>query len=125
MKKLYIILGLTVTVLFSLHTQAQNCRFPSYGTTDFTLTMNLQIDSVNNLFMPDSSHCMCDLVFSYNLTGLVPADDDSRFIALAGGSQNPSQDPSLPAALCRLLQAYQQQSVSGIAAISSCRCSDY
>jgi len=114
MKKLYIILGLTVTVLFSLHTQAQTCRFPSYATTNYTLTMDMAMDSVN-LYMPDNSHRLCDIVFSYDLTGLAPADDDSRVIALTGGSQNPSQDASLPAVLCRLLQAYQQQSVEGIA----------
>lgn len=113
MKKLYIILGLTVTVLFSLHTQAQTCRFPSYVTSDYTLTMDMAIDSVS-LYMPDNNHRLCDLVFSYDLTGLVPADDDSRTIALTGGSQNPSQSTSLPAALCRLLQAYSQQSVEGI-----------
>lgn len=113
MKKLYIIIGLIVTVLFPTHTQAQNCRFPSYETTNYSLTVNMQIDSVS-LYMPDSSKCLCDLVFSYDLTGLVPADDDSRFIALTDGSQNPAQDPTLPAALCRLLQAYQQQSVSGV-----------
>lgn len=113
MKKLYIILGLTITVLFTLHTQAQTCRFPSYQTTNYTLTMNMQIDSVT-LYMPDSIHCLCDMVFSYNVVGLEPSDDESRVIALTGGQQDPAQNTSLPATLCRLLQAWQQQDMNGV-----------
>ena len=106
MKKLYIILGLTITVLFTLHTQAQTCRFPSFQTTNYTLTMDMQIDSTT-LYMPDSLHRLCGMVFSYNVVGLTPSDDDSRVIALTGGQENPAQN-TLPAALCRLLQAWQQ-----------------
>ena len=114
MKKLYIILGLAVTVLFSLHTQAQNCRYPStYETTSYALTMNMLIDS-STMYMPDSNHCVCGLMFSYDVVGLTPSEDDSRIIAVSGGTQNPSQDASLPAALCRLLQAYNDHNVNGV-----------
>lgn len=113
MKKLYIILGLTVAVLSFIQTQAQTCRFPAYEVTNYKLIMNMDIDS-SSLYMPDSLHCICDRVFSYNLVGLAPSDDDSRMIALTGGTQDPAQNDSLPAALCRLLQAYQQQNFSAI-----------
>ena len=113
MKKLSIILGLTVTVLFSLHTQAQTCRFPAYGTTNYTLTMDMQIDEVS-LYMPDDAHCLCEKIFSYDVVGMVPVDDASRTIATTGGTANPSGTQTLPATLCRLLQAWQTQNVSGI-----------
>ena len=116
MKKLYIILGLTVTVLFSLHFQAQSqtCRFPAYSTTDYMLTMNMQTDSVS-YFSPDSSHCVCDKVFSYDVVGMSPSDNDSRVIALTGGTANPTGVNTIPAAMCRLLKAFQNQSVTEVA----------
>ena len=116
MKKLYTILGLTVTVLFLLHSQAQSqtCRFPEYSVTNYMITMNMQVDSVS-YFMPDSVHCVCDKVFSYDVVGMNPADDDSRIIALTGGTANPTGVNTIPAAMCRLLQAYQSGSVTEIA----------
>ena len=116
MKKLYIILGLTVIVLFSLHFQAQSqtCRFPAYSTTDYMLTMNMQTDSVS-YFSPDSSHCVCDKVFSYDVVGMTPSDNDSRVIALTGGTANPTGVNTIPAAMCRLLKAFQNQNVTEVA----------
>jgi hypothetical protein len=116
MKKLYIILGLTVTVLFSLHFQAQSqtCRFPAYQTTSYMLTMNMQIDSMS-FYTPDSLHCVCDKVFSYDVEGMTPSDEESRIIALTGGNLNPTGVNTIPAAMCRLLQAFQNQSVSDVA----------
>lgn len=116
MKKLYIILGLAVAVLSFMQTQAQNtCRYPAYQTAGYKLTMNMDIDSMS-FYMPDSLHCICNKVFSYDLTGLVPADDDSRVIALTGGSKNATQDTTLPATLCRILQAFDQQDLDAIRA---------
>ena len=114
MKKIYIILGLAVAVLSFIQTQAQTCRYPSsYQTTNYTLTMDMQIDSTT-LYMSDSSHNVCGMVFSYGVYGLTPSEDDSRIISVSGGTQNPTQDASLPAALCRLLQAYHNHNVNGI-----------
>ena len=74
----------------------------------------MQIDSTS-LYVSDSIHNICGLVFSYDVYGLTPSEDDSRIISVTGGTQNPSQDASLPAALCRLLQAYHNHDVNGIA----------
>ena len=113
MKKIQIILVLTVLVLVSWNVQAQTCRFPAYQTSAYTITMDMQIDATT-LFTPDSIHRVCDKIFSYNLTGLAPSEDDSRFIALTGGSENPAQVQTPSAALCRLLQAYQSHNAENI-----------
>lgn len=112
MKKLYIILGLTVTVLLSQFVKAQNCRFPAYTISNYQLTMDMENGS-NFMYRPDSLHQVCGYVFSYDLTGMTPSEDANRMIALAGGEMNP-QINTLPAALCRLLQAYSTNSMDNI-----------
>lgn len=93
--------------------QAQTCRFPAYTTADYTLTYNMEFDSVAG-YIPDSLHSICGQVFKYSLHGLGPSSDDSRTIALTGGSADPTAANSLPATLCRLLQAYHQLDISAI-----------
>lgn len=114
MKKITITLSLIFTFLASLYVQAQTCRFPSYQTANYTITLDMDIDSTANSYTSDSLHLICGKVFSYNVHGLQPADDESRVIALTGGTANPSQSNTLPAALCRLLQAYNQNNVNSI-----------
>lgn len=113
MKKIQIILVLTVLFMVSWHVQAQTCRFPAYQTSAYTITMDMHIDTTT-FYMPDDEHRVCDAVFSYDLVGLAPSEDDSRFIALTGGSENPAEAQNPPAALCRLLQAYQSHSFDNI-----------
>ena len=93
--------------------QAQTCRFPAYTTADYKLTYNMEFDSVTG-YMPDSLHRICDQVFTYSLHGLVPSSDDSRTIALTGGSADPMTSNTLPAVLCRLLQGYNQLDINAI-----------
>lgn len=113
MKKTTITLSLIFTFLVSLYAQAQTCRFPAYQTADYTLTFDMDFDTLSS-YAIDSVHHLCDKVFSYPVHGLLPSMDESRVIALTGGSANPSQSNSLPAVLCRLLQAYTQQDINGI-----------
>jgi hypothetical protein len=113
MKKIAITLSLIALLLTSLYVQAQTCRFPVYQAADYTLTLDMDIDSTNSC-TPDSVHHICGMVYSYTLHGMIPSDDDSRTIALTGGTANPAQSNTLPAALCRILQAYSQQNVSSI-----------
>lgn len=115
MKKIIFIMGMMVMGI--VFVQAQTCRFPIYQTENYSITMNMQTDSVG-LYMPDSINCVCDKVFTYdNLLGMAPSDDDSRVIALTGGSQNATQSTTLPAMLCRMLQAYGQQDINAIKAL--------
>lgn len=113
MKKLYIYLTLAFVVLLTESVQAQTCRFPAYTPSNYVLTMNMATDS-NGVYMPDSSHCICGLVFSYELTGMAPSEDDSRIISLTGGSQNAANTNTLPAVLCRLLQSYHSNSLENV-----------
>lgn len=113
MKKIQYYILFVFAVLMSLNAQTQTCRFPAYGTADYTLTINMEMDSVVG-FMADSTHCLCYKVFSYNVHGLQPSDDESRTIALTGGNANPAQSNTLPATLCRLLQGYNQLDVNTI-----------
>lgn len=113
MRKLYILSGLIIAMLCSVHSQAQNCRYPSFNTASYTMTFDMDLDTINHHFA-DSAHCLCGKVFSYSAEGMVPSDDDSRFIALTGGSENPSQSNTIPEALCRLLQAYNQHSMAAV-----------
>lgn len=113
MKKIIITLSLTFIFWGFINVQAQTCRFPAYQTTDYRLTFDLDADSLNS-FMPDTVHQVCGKVFSYPIHGLHPSNDSSRIIATTGGSADPAQSNTLPAALCRLLQAYKQHSLSNI-----------
>lgn len=113
MKKIYIITELILMLAVFVQLKAQNCRFPAYQPTNYKLTFDLA-SADPSLRLSDSVHRLCDMVYSYNVTGLVPSDDDSRMIALTGGAENPAQNTSLPAALCRLLQAYQQSDLNAI-----------
>ena len=113
MKKLYIILGLTIAVILSQFAKAQSCRYPLYATTNYQLNKDLETEG-RIWYMPDSLHNVCGYVFSYDLTGMEPSGDDSRMISLTGGQQYPTQDTSLPSALCRLLQAYASNSMDNI-----------
>lgn len=113
MKKITITLSLAFTFLASLYVQAQTCRFPAYQTTDYRITLDMDIDSLIT-YTIDSVHHVCGKVFSYPVHGLLPSGEDSRMIALTGGSANPTQSNTLPAALCRILQAYSQQDLNSI-----------
>ena len=113
MKKLYIFLALALSTLIAMRVQAQNCRFPAYTPGNFVMSMNLELDS-NSIYMRDSIHNICGLVFSYELNGMMPSEDDSRFISLTGGTQDPASENTPPAVLCRLLQAYQTHSVENL-----------
>jgi len=112
MKKITITLSLILIFWGSLYIQAQTCRFPAYQTTDYTLTFDMELDSIIR-HTTDSVYNRCGKVFSYPIHGLQPSNDDSRIIAVTGGSEN-SASNTLPAALCRLLQAYKQNSLSNI-----------
>lgn len=115
MKKIQYILGLTILVLIDLQISGQTCRFPAYHTSSYTLTMDMEMDvNTMNYYTPDREHHLCGMIFSYNLNGLVPSADDSRFITLSDGSEDPAQSNTLPAALCRLLQAYNDNTVNSI-----------
>jgi len=92
-------------------TYAQNCRFPAYNESEYTLTFDLYTDSLS-IYVADSSHCLCDLLYSYQVIGLAPSDSDNRIISLSGGNQNPFQTNTLPSLLCRVLQAYMSQDIS-------------
>lgn len=113
MKKFQNIALLVIATFAILGTSAQTCRFPAYTAVDYTMTVNMEFDSVTGQLI-DSSHAICNNVFSYSVQGLVPSSDDSRIIALTGGSADPATSNTLPAVLCRLLQAYNQQSISAI-----------
>jgi len=117
MKKIYYIFWLIIALLCVVSVQAQTCRFPVYQTGPYFITMNMDIDTVS-YYMPDSITNVCEKVFTYdNLVGMTPSDDDSRVIATTGGSQNAMQSNSLPAILCRMLQAYSQQDLNAIKAL--------
>lgn len=113
MKKFQYIVFIVIAVFTTTTVEAQTCRFPAYTTADYTLTVNTDFDSVNGKLV-DSTHSICDEVFSYSIHGMMPSADESRIIALTGGSADPTQSNTLPAVLCRLLQAYNQLSVNGI-----------
>lgn len=99
--------------LCTLCGQAQTHRLPAYQTTTYTISLDMAIDSTLG-FEEDSAHMLCDKVFSYTLTGLEPSEDTSRIIALTGGTANAADSSTLPAAFCRLLQAYQQHTIAAI-----------
>jgi len=113
MKKSIITLSLVFTLLGCLYVQAQTCRFPSYQTANYTLTFDMDFGPGYS-YTTDSVHHVCAEIFSYSVHGLMPSTDESRVIALTGGSANPAQSNTLPAALCRLLQAYSQHNINGI-----------
>lgn len=113
MKKIQATIFVIIALLVSLNTPAQTCRFPAYTAEDYTITLNMDLDSVAG-YQIDSLHCVCDRVFSYQVHGLLPSADESRIIALTGGSANPEQSNTLPAALCRLLQSYSQHNLNSI-----------
>lgn len=113
MKKTIVTLSLVFTFFGCLYVQAQTCRFPAYQTTDYSLTLDMDIGPGYS-FSADSVNQLCEEVFSYSLHGLAPSNDASRTIALTGGSANPSQSNTLPAALCRILQAYSQNNLNSI-----------
>lgn len=112
MKKLYIVFILVCCTFVGIRVQAQNCRFPAYTSANYSLGMNMKMEGMSSLFVPDSNHCICGLIFSYDLVGMAPSDDSDRVISLSGGSQNPADVNTPPAVLCRLLQAYQTHSVT-------------
>ena len=116
MKKTIVTLSLVFTFFGCLYVQAQTCRFPAYQTADYTLTFNMDFGPGYN-YTTDSVHHICAEIFSYPVHGLVPSADESRMIALTGGSANPSQSNTLPAALCRILQAYSQNNLNSINAL--------
>ena len=113
MKKIQIIIAQIVMLLIAMPIQAQNCRFPAYTPTHYTLAMDLELDSMS-MYKPDSSHRVCGLIFSYDLMGMVPSEDDGRIISITGGNQNPASENTPIAALCRLLQAYRSHSLENI-----------
>lgn len=113
MKKIQIIISLILVCLSFSIAQAQTCRFPAYQSADYTLKFNMDLDSLMG-HVEDSIHCICDKVFSYPVHGMQPSDDDGRTIALTGGSENPAQVNTIPAVLCRLMQAYSQLSLSSV-----------
>jgi len=113
MNKIHTFLFLVAALFATLCVQAQTCRFPAYQPTDYTMTFDMEMDSVD-YHATDSAHCICDKVFSYPVHGLQPSNDDSRIIALTGGTANPSQGNTPPAVLCRLLQAYSQHNLAAI-----------
>lgn len=113
MKKIYIITELILVLAVTAQIQAQNCRFPAYQPTNYSMTFDLG-STGSLLHMSDSVHRLCNGVYSYSVTGLLPSDDNSRMIALTGGTDNLAQSSSLPATLCRLLQAYQQSDLNAI-----------
>lgn len=113
MKKTRYFVLLVVVFVATQYIQAQTCRFPAYQPANYALTLDMEMDTVN-FHMADSAHCLCDKVFSYSVHGLQPSDDDSRIIALTGGTANPTQGTTLPATLCRLLQAYHQGDLAAI-----------
>lgn len=113
MRKIPYILPFALIVLMTLHAGAQTYRFPAYTTADYTLTVNMDFDTASGK-LTDSIHSICDEVFSYSLHGLLPSSDESRVISLTGGSADPAQSNTLPAALCRLLQAYSQHSINSV-----------
>lgn len=113
MKKIYLILELALAFMFTLQLNAQTCRFPAYNTTNYTVSYNLSLADPH-LRSKDSTHCLCGETYFYSFTGLQPSDDDSRMIELTGGTENPASNPSLPAVLCRLLQAYHQSDFNAV-----------
>lgn len=113
MKKSYITFGLITILLCALYGRAQNCRFPAYTTDNYTMVIDMNMDTVD-YYVPDSLHQLCEKVFSYSAVGMVPSDDESRIIALTGGTENPSSVNTPPAVLCRLLQAYGQHNILAV-----------
>jgi hypothetical protein len=113
MKKIQITLILVFSATIFLSTHAQNCRFPAYQTTDYTITFDMDFDTLT-YYTADSLHLICNHIFTYDIHGLLPLDDDSRIISLEGGTANPAQSNTLPGALCRILRAYNQHSLDSI-----------
>ena len=90
---------------------AQNSIFPDEQTINYRLTLNMNQDS-SAVYVPDSDHQLCDAVFSYQVTGMLPSDSSNRIIALSGGSQDPANVNTIPAVLCRHLQACSSQDLT-------------
>ncbi|MBR3413118.1 MAG: thrombospondin type 3 repeat-containing protein [Bacteroidales bacterium] len=90
---------------------AQVNRFPQYNEQPQAVTLNLA-DDTTVLLVNDANHTLCGNVVFYTFNGTIATGD--RTIALTGGSQNASTINTPPAMLCRLLQAYQNGTLSGI-----------
>lgn len=112
-KKIQIALILVLSAAIRLPLNAQNCRFPAYQTTDYSITFDMDFDTLT-YYMMDSTHLICNHVFTYDIHGLLPSDDENRVISLTGGNADPAQSNTLPGALCRILRAYSQHSLDSI-----------
>ena len=112
-KAYFIVFALALVSILPL--RAQNCQYPTQQEdTTYTIYLNMYVDSLG-LYAPDSAHELCEWVFRYQLTGMMPLDHQDRFISLTGGSQPlPSSSNSIPAALCRLIHSYTQNSLNAI-----------
>lgn len=108
MKKSFFIIGF---LLLMGNILSQNCRYPVYQDSHYTLNMDMHIDS-SYLYVDDTAHCLCRGVFRYELYGMTPSDDNSRMISLTGGTQYAAQSNTIPATLCRLLQSYQSEDLT-------------
>ena len=111
MNKIYILFSLIFLTNLMLSMNAQNCRFPVMQADAYKMTLDMHQDT-SAVYMADSSHQLCDAVFSYQVTGMLPSDSSDRVIALSGGSQNPANVNTIPAVLCRHLQACSLQDLT-------------
>ena len=108
MKKIIFIISILLTA-YSLN--AQTDRFPEYNVADYNIAVNLNSDSVIG-FSADPANFLCDSIYYYSLSGMMPKNSEDRIVASSGGTQNADNSNTPPAVLCRLLKCYHNFNLS-------------
>lgn len=106
-----IIINTQLSIFNSTH--AQTHRFPLYSEQSHAVVLDLAGDT-NTILLHDGTHTLCNNVVTYSFEGCIPT---SYTIALTGGSQNASTTNTPPALLCRMMQAYQNASITEITSL--------
>ena len=101
---------LYLSLFISIYATAQTDVFPEYSTSPYSIAIDYGMDSVR-FFVEDPEHQMCKTVLFYDANGMPPIEGH-RWITTEGGSQDAGSSNTPMAVLCRLLKAYQHQSVS-------------
>lgn len=98
------------SLLISVCAKAQTDVFPEFVSSAYSVAIDYGADSVL-LFVEDSVHQMCNRVLFYDAIGMPPVETH-RWISTVSGNQNAELSNTPTAVLCRLLHAYQNQSVT-------------
>ena len=102
MKKIYLFF---IFLLMGGIAFSQTALFPQYDCYDYHVLLNVKQDSTI-FFVEDTSHRICDTLFSYSLYGMPPSQE-SRVVKLSGGTQNIEMANGPISILCQMLLIYQ------------------